>query len=471
MSVENTHLGAEKISELLKNCKSIFFIGVGGINMSSLAHISSKRGFRVGGSDRTMTDITNKLSSEGIEVFCGHSARNVDNYDAVVYTVAISPDNPEYARAIELGLPTISRADYLGYVMTGYKRRIGVSGMHGKSTCTSMCAEALIRGGADPTVLSGAELSIMNGAYTVGGEDNFLFEACEYMDSFLDFNPSVAVVLNIEMDHVDYFKSMEQIRSSYSRFADKTGKDGYAIYNCDDDDVIEALAEYGGNRITFGIDNVNADLCAENIVETNGRYSFDVIADGEFYIRIELSVTGRHNIYNALATVAVCRLCGLSKEKIIDGIKAFSGARRRMEYKGKLNGARIYDDYGHHPTEVATTLMGARGLVKDNCRLFCVFQPHTYSRTKALFDDFAGALSIADRAIIANIYAARETDTLGVSASLLAERIGESAAGDGELQKIADRLSSELKEGDVCVVMGAGDVYKLFGMIDLLGEE
>ena len=221
MATENTHLGALRIGEALKNCKSIFFIGIGGINMSSLAHITRKRGYRVGGSDRSESTLTRRLCQEGIEVFYTHNEKNIESYDAVVYTVAISPDNPEYKRAKERGIPCISRADYLGYVMTGYKNRIGVSGMHGKSTCTSMCAYALIEGEADPTVLSGAELSIMNGAYRVGGEDIFLFEACEYMDSFLDFYPTVAVVLNIEMDHVDYFKSMEHIRSSYGRFYGK----------------------------------------------------------------------------------------------------------------------------------------------------------------------------------------------------------------------------------------------------------
>ena len=224
MSTPNTHYGAEKIGRMLSGCKSIFFIGIGGINMSSLAHISHLRGYRTGGSDRTETALTRSLADCGIEIFYSHDASHVAGYDAVVYTVAISPENPEYKAACERGIPCISRADYLGYVMTGYRRRIGVCGMHGKSTCTSMCALAFMEAGGDPTVISGAELAAMGGAYRIGGDENFIFEACEYMDSFLDFNPTVAVVLNIEMDHVDYFSSIEQIRRSFASFMALTGE-------------------------------------------------------------------------------------------------------------------------------------------------------------------------------------------------------------------------------------------------------
>lgn len=473
MSIENTHLGAERISEILSSSRSIFFIGIGGINMSSLAHISKKRGFLVGGSDRARSRLTDKLSDAGIEIYYGHSSDNVKGYDAVVYTVAISADNPEYVYAMANNIPCISRADYLGYIMMGYETRIGISGMHGKSSCTSMCAETFIRGGAEPTVLSGAELGIMNGAYTVGKDKLFVFEACEYMDSFLDFNPNVAVILNIEMDHVDYFKSMEQIRRSFARFADKTGKCGYAVYNCDDGEVISALADYDGNRITFGIKNESAAIRAVNVECIDGRYAFDVVADGEMYCHIRLSVTGYHNIYNALATVAVCRLCGLDREKTVTGLEGFHGAARRMEFKGTVRGCSIYDDYGHHPTEVKTTLMGARGLARSGGRLMCVFQPHTYSRTAALFNDFCEALSVADKVFLADIYAARETDTLGVSSELLASEIGEKARAGNDLSTLVEMLNDELTANDVVVVMGAGDIYKIFDIMnfDTEGEK
>lgn len=466
MATENTHLGAECIGQALENCRSIFFIGIGGINMSSLAHISKKRGYKVGGSDRARSALTDRLSGEGIEIFYEHNEKNLDGYDAVVYTVAISADNPEYLRAVREGLLCVSRADYLGYIMTGYKRRIGVSGMHGKSTCTSMCAHTLIKGGVDPTVLSGAELPLMGGAYCVGGEENFLFEACEYMDSFLDFNPTVAVVLNIEMDHVDYFKSMEQIRRSYERFAALTGPCGYAVYNSDDSDVCQALGSYVGKRVSFAIDDETADLRAQNIVGENERYSFDVVERGETVCHICLSVTGRHNVYNALAAVAVCRLCGLDREAIERGLSDFSGAARRMELKGHINGAPIYDDYGHHPTEVETTLKGAVGTRAQDGRLFCLFQPHTYSRTQALLEDFAKALRVADRVLVADIYAARETDTRGMSADLLAERIGDRAVSCGAFSEAADILTAELCASDSAVVMGAGDIYKVFDHLE-----
>ncbi len=467
MSTENTHFGAYEIGKMLANAGSIYFIGIGGINMSSLAHISFLRGYRVGGSDRCVTPITESLARAGITVNYSHDAANIAGYDAVVYTVAISPDNPEYAEAKRRGIPCISRADYLGYVMTGYRRRIGISGMHGKSTCTSMCALTFLNAGADPTVLSGAELDAIGGAYRVGGGENFIFEACEYMDSFLDFNPTVAVILNIEMDHVDYFHSMEQIRSSYRRFADITGDDGYAVVNADNSDVMKALGGYRGHLLTFGI-HEGSVFRAVNIKETNGRYSFDIIMYGNKFCHVDLSVPGYHNVYNALACAAAAYICGLSPESISQGLHKFCGARRRMEPKGKLNGADVYDDYGHHPTEVATTLSGAKKLSAG--KLWCVFQPHTYSRTKAMFGDFVKALSVADAVLTVDIYAARETDNLGVSSALLSEAIGEKSIYCDSLSKAAAVLTSQIRADDTVVVMGAGDVYKIFDELRLEKE-
>ncbi len=462
MATENTHFGAGKIGQMLRGAKRLFFIGIGGINMSSLADVSHSLGYEVGGSDRTSTALTESLMRKGIRVYYGHDSANVSGYDAVIYTVAISPDNPEYMAAKERGLPCISRADYLGYLMMGYGRRIGVSGMHGKSSCTSMCAHALIVAGADPTVLSGAPLSTMGGAYRVGGEENFLFEACEYMDSFLDFNPTVAVILNVEMDHVDYFHSMEQIYGSFGRYAALTGEQGCCIYNADDKETAKCLYGYSGERITFGIDTPDATYRAINLAEEKGCYSFELWRRGEPFTQIALNVTGYHHIYNALATAAVCDRCGLSAQEIANGLATFSGAGRRMERKGSLNGAPVYDDYGHHPTEIRTTLRGARGLVSEGGRLFCVYQPHTYSRTYALFDDFAKALKEADRVILTDIYAARETDTCGVSSELLAKATGVRATACHSFSDVADLLGSEVSAADAVVIMGAGDVYKIF---------
>ncbi len=462
MSTPNTHFGAKAISELLKNCKSIYFIGIGGINMSSLAHISAKRGFSVGGSDRVASALTAKLENCGIKINYCHAAENIRGYDAAVYTVAISPDNPEYAEAHRLGIPCISRADFLGYVMTAYKRRIGISGMHGKSTCTSMCATTFIGAGVSPTVLSGAELSLMDGAYTVGDGDDFIFESCEYMDSFLDFNPSIAVILNVEIDHVDYFHSIEQIRESFSKYLALTGEDGYAVINADDENVMLSAKGYRGHKISFAIESA-ADMRAVKILCKGGKYSFDIEKKGELFCHVDLSVTGYHNIYNALACAAAADICGISPEDISLGLGAFCGAKRRMEYKGNLFGAELYDDYGHHPTEVLTTLNGAKGLAKN--RLICLFQPHTYSRTKELFDGFAAAFEAADKVFVSDIYAARETDDGSVSSRMLAEAIGTKAVYSGDISSSAKMLREELSEGDALVVMGAGDIYKVFDLL------
>lgn len=464
MSIENTHYGAKKIKELLKDRKSIYFIGIGGINMSSLAHITQVNGYRTGGSDRVATALTAKIEAAGIEVNYNHEAANVEGYDAVVYTVAISADNPEYVRAGELGLPRISRADYLGYIMTEYSRRIGISGMHGKSTCTSMCAEMLLHSKKEPTVLSGAELKSVGAAYYIGGNENFVFEACEYMDSFLDFNPNIAVVLNIEMDHVDYFKSMEQIRASFGKFMSIAGEGGVAVINADDDNVLEAAKNYNGSVISFGVNNPDASLKAENISSDQGRYSFDAIFEGKHYARVSLSVSGYHNVYNALAAVAVGMICGLSKEEIVDGIASFVGVCRRMDLKGRFDGAYIYDDYGHHPTEIKATLAGAREMTDK--KLVCVYQPHTYSRTAALFDEFVEALKNCDKVILAPIYAAREINESGVSSDQLANRIGEKATAAKDFEDAAAQLCGCISDGDVAVVMGAGDIYKVFDYID-----
>ena len=469
MSVANTHHGAFRIERMIQNSqkRSIFFVGIGGINMSSLAHISLVRGMKVGGSDRTRSALTDRLSAEGIDIFYSHDASNIEGYDILVYTVAISEDNPEYVAARRKGIPCISRADYMGYLMTGYERRIGISGMHGKSTCTSMCAEALMLANTDPTILSGAELASMKGAYRVGGEEYFLFEACEYMDSFLDFNPTISVILNIEMDHVDYFKSMEHIKQSYLSFARLSGRQGICVANMDSRNVREALSEYEGTVVWFGLGNDRADFRAVNIIQSRGCYGFDILAFGEYLCSVQLKVGGYHNIYNALATAAALTASGINGEDIKRGLEAFTGASRRMEYKGEMNGARVFDDYGHHPTEVRATLAGARDMTEGEGRLFCVFQSHTYSRTAALLDEFAEALNIADRVVITDIYAARETDTKGITPELFAERIGEKAVACPAFYKAAEVLRKELRAGDIAIVMGAGDVWHTFDFLDL----
>ncbi|MBE6600257.1 MAG: UDP-N-acetylmuramate--L-alanine ligase [Ruminococcaceae bacterium] len=463
MSIVNTHFGAEGIDRLLCGCKKIFFIGIGGVSMSSLAHISRLRGFSVEGSDRSPSKITKKLCENGIKVHIGHEAENVSGCDAVVYTLAIGEDNPEYVEAKRLGIPAISRADYLGYIMTGFARRLGVSGMHGKSSCTGMCAAVFMAAGADPTVVSGASYPAMGGFYRIGGHGNFIFEACEYKDSFLDFNPTDVIILNAELEHVDYFADLDAVISSFAKFAALTGENGNVIANADDENVLAALRKYNGNVITYGYSE-NSDFKAENIDMSNGRAAFDIYKNGEYLCSVALRVPGRHNIMNALAVSAAADLYGLSAEAIGRGLSEFCGIKRRMEYRGKLSGAEVFDDYGHHPTEITATLEGARALTKK--RLVCAFQSHTYSRTKALFDDFVAALTLADEVLLAPIYAAREANDPEVSSERLAAAIGKKATAYESTESLVAALSEKLEVGDLLVIMGAGDIDRACEMIE-----
>ncbi|MBE6601663.1 MAG: UDP-N-acetylmuramate--L-alanine ligase [Ruminococcaceae bacterium] len=468
MSVENTHFGPEAIACAMRSADSIFFIGIGGISMAALAELSVAKGLRVGGSDRHTSALTDRLQKKGVCVFEGHRKDRVADYDAVVYTVAIGEDNPEYLEAKRLKKPLFSRADYLGYLMTEFERRIGISGMHGKTTCTAMCADILLAA-ADPTVMCGAQLASLDGSPCRIGKarSHFLFEACEYMDSFLDFNPSLAVILNIGLDHVDYFHSMEQIRASFLRFAERTASasDGCVLYNADDAETVKALEPFGGKKIGFSVDG-NATLCARNVVQDGGRISFDFCREGSVLTRLELQSTGRHNVYNALAAASAAYLCGISTDAIQKGLAAFRGAGRRMERKGTLPcGAVVYDDYGHHPDEIKATLAGAREM--GFSRVLCAYQPHTYSRTAGLLEEFSRAFSDADRVYLADVYAAREENVYGVTSEDLAARIGEKAAYCGSLERLSEALLHDARNGDLVIVMGAGDIYKTFSLLGL----
>lgn len=472
MSTPNTHFGASAIGEIMKNCegKTVFFLGAGGIMMSSLALMTAREGFSVRGSDRTRSALTERLEAAGVEMFYSHGEENLgEDCGAVVYTVAVSPDNPEYARAQRERIPCISRADYLGYVMTEYKNRVGVAGMHGKSSCTSMCAQIFLCAAeegesVDPTVVSGATYAPMGGAYHLGEKEHFIFEACEYMDSFLDFNPNVAILLNEEMEHVDYFKSIEQIRESFTKYASLVGRAGFVIYNADDENTVLSVEKVEAYRIGFGLTDA-AMVRATNIDLDRFPIEFDVEVEGEQFVHVALPAFGLHSVYNALAATAAALTCGVSKETIGKGLAAFKGAGRRMEYKGLLSGALVYDDYGHHPTEVAATLKGAKSACRG--RLICVFQPHTYSRTAALAEQFKTAFAEADRVILADIYAAREENVYGISSEKLAETVGEKASYGGDLDSIAETVKKIAKEDDMIIVMGAGDIFKLFPKLGL----
>ena len=330
-----------------------------------------------------------------------------------------------------------------------------------------MCAETFMLAGTDPTVLSGAELTSMGGAYRVGMSEHFIFEACEYMDSFLDFNPSIAVILNIELDHVDYFKSITQVRRSFADYAAITGADGFAVVNGDDENVRLAMAGYVGTPVTFGLSE-GCDYTAQNIEYISGMASFDIYFRDVFAAHVNLSVPGRHNIYNALAAFAAAMLCGLDPDAVAEGLSHYLGAGRRMEYKGKWQDVDVYDDYAHHPTEISVTLRGFRDMGFG--RIFCIYQPHTYSRTAALWDDFISALSEANRVLLVDIYAARENDNLGVSSLKLAREIGNKATYCANFDEALAVLAAEARPGDAIVVMGAGNVYRIFSPMGLANE-
>ncbi len=446
---------------LPEGAESVFFIGICGISMSSLASITHTHGIKVGGSDTNDGEMAEKLRSEGIEIFIGHSADNLKGYDSIVYTAAIAEDNPELVYAREHGLPCINRADYLGKLMLAYTNKIGVAGMHGKSSVTGMIAHVFIESGREPTVLNGANTAELDGnAYRIGQNDGFIFEACEYKDSFLSFYPDTAVLLNLEMDHVDYFHSLEQIKQSFAKYADKA----HTVVACGNDaDLMDAVKNYKGRLITYGVNDESLDFYGYDIKENEYGYdTFKIGHKGEELCRVELSVPGEHNVVNAIAAIVVGGLHGIDAKTAAESMLTFKGVNRRNEYKGEKNGVVIYDDYAHHPSEIKASLHGLKKLCKG--KLWCIYQPHTYSRTAGLFDEFCESFGEADHLIFAEIYAAREQNTFGISSKDLANKIDGALYLDS-FEKIVHYVKQNVKKGDLVVSMGAGDVFKVHQLL------
>lgn len=455
-------MNIDELDKLFERSKVLRFIGIGGISMSSLAMIAKDRGFTVTGYDRSRSNMTEKLEDAGIEIDYQPSPGKVDAADAVIYTAAMHPDHPEMARAAATGKPLVKRAEFLGYIMQRYSNRIGVAGMHGKSTTTSMLSQIFIESAVDPTVVNGAELNVLEGgAYRVGSDRHFIFEACEYTDSFLSFLPTIAVVLNIDRDHVDYFLSIEQTIESFSRYMALAP---VAIVNWDDARVRVASADYKGKLIRAGIESRDVDYRAINVSFDRGFGEFEVEKHGKILGSVKLGVPGSHSVLDALIAAAASDVSGIDFESIARGLHDFKGAHRRMERIGSMRGIEIMDDYAHHPSEIQTTLAGVakRGYNK----VWCVFQPHTYSRTAGLFDEFSRAFDDADTVIFADIYSARETNTFGVSSEGLAKAVGEHALYFPTFEQIADYLRENAREGDLILTMGAGDVYKIGQMLN-----
>ena len=438
----------------------IHFIGIGGISMSGLAEILLEENFRISGSDAKASPLTRTLEERGAVIYYGQRAANIkDDVDVVVYTAAIHPDNPEFACAKEKGLPMLTRAELLGQIMRNYDTPIAISGTHGKTTTTSMVSHILLAGDCDPTISVGGILPAIHGNIRVGNSETFVTEACEYTNSFLSFFPKISVILNMDADHLDFFKDIDDIRHSFRKFAELLPSDGTLIINADTPEYETITRGLPCHVLTYGLEH-EADYTAADITwDKYGHPSFSVLFQGKKIGSYYLRVPGIHNVSNALAAIAVGRLLELPDEVIVKGLGSFTGTDRRFQYKGEIGGVTIIDDYAHHPTEIEATLHAAKNYPHQ--KLWCVFQPHTYSRTYALFDDFAKVLSVCDHVIVADIYAAREKDTGLVSSKQLAEKIasyGTDAFYLPSFMDIENYLLKNCKKNDLLITMGAGNV-------------
>lgn len=441
---------------------SVHFIGIGGISMSGLAEILLKEGFRVSGSDARESALTKSLEDKGVQVFYGQSASNIiPPLDLVVYTAAIQEDNPELTEARNQQIPCMSRADLLGQIMKNYEMPIAISGTHGKTTTTSMISEILMQQKLDPTLSVGGILKSIQGNIRIGSSPYFVTEACEYTNSFLSFFPKIAIILNIEEDHMDFFHDIDDIRNSFRLFAERLPADGTLIINSDIPSMETVTNGLSCRIITVG-SSPDADYSARNIrYDELARPTYTLSHKG-VETEISLGVTGAHNVYNSLAAIALADLLSIPLVETGKALLSFSGTDRRFEYKGSLAGVTIIDDYAHHPTEIAATLKAAANY--PHRKIWCVFQPHTYTRTHAFLKDFAVSLSGADHVVLADIYAAREKNTLGItSRDLLAEleKLGTSACYFPNFDEIENFLLENCEPGDLLITMGAGDIVKL----------
>ena len=445
---------------------AIHFIGIGGISMSGLAEILLQRGFRVSGSDAKESDLTRLLTQKGATVFYGQRSSNIaDDLDVVVYTAAIHPDNPELCAAREKNIPCLSRAQLLGEIMQNYETPVAISGTHGKTTTTSMLSSILLQMDSDPTLSIGGILQSIGGNIRIGQSELFVTEACEYTNSFLSFYPKISTILNIDADHLDFFKDIDDIRHSFRLFSELLPKDGTLVINGDIPNVSEITDGLECNVLTYGyndsFDVYAKDVCFDELARPS--YTFHMKKeDGELTFPVTLGVTGDHNVSNSLAAIAIACLLGGQTEDIQKGVLSFSGTDRRFQYKGMLGKTTVIDDYAHHPTEITATLETAAKYPHKTT--WCVFQPHTYTRTKALLPEFAQALSLADHVVLADIYAARETDTLGISSKTLQaeiQKLGGCCEYFSSFDAIENFLLEKCEPDDLLITMGAGDVFKI----------
>lgn len=441
---------------MLKPGSHVHMIGIGGISMSALAHMLMDFGYRVSGSDAKASNLTDDLEAAGAIIQIGQCAENIDAPDLVCYTAAISNENPELIKARTLDIPVIERAELLGALMDLYEYPIAIAGTHGKTTTTSMMALVLLAAETDPTILVGGELAQIGGNFRLGKKQYLPFEACEYVESFLHFRPFLSIITNVEEDHLDYFSDINHIISSFQKFARLTSPSGCIIVCSDDKNVCRVVQNVEKNVVSYGIKNSEADYQAANIrLDGKGCASFTVLHHGEPLTEVSLSVAGEHNILNALAVTAASEFLGIPMEAVQKGLNDFGGTKRRFEHIGKVNGCDIVDDYAHHPTEIKATLHAARSMGYQ--RIWTVFQPHTYSRTKHLLEEFAKVLPLSDKVMIADVYPAREKYDGTIHSCDLAMKIP-GAIYMSDKNAIARYLKEHVREGDLLITMGAGDV-------------
>lgn len=443
---------------------NLHFTGIGGISMSALAEIMISRGFTVTGSDSHESKITDHLESLGAKIFYNQVAGNISSdIDVLIYTAAIKQDNPELVKAKELGIPLLTRAKFLGQIMLNYPMAIGVSGTHGKTTTTSMLSQIMLEGNTDPTILVGGIMPAIHGNTRVGHSDKLITEACEYTNSFLSFKPNMAIILNVAADHLDFFKDLDDIRHSFRKFAELVPNDGFLVINSDIDNLEYFTDGLKCKVITVGSDPAKSDYSATNIeFDQFAKGSYDLVVNGEKSFHVALNVTGEHNIYNSLAAIAAAHAMGISDENIKAGLTQYGGTDRRFQYKGKVGDVTIIDDYAHHPDEITATIKTAKHY--PHKKMWVVFQPHTYSRTKSLLPEFGKALKEADAVVLADIYAAREKDTLGVSSLDVKkeiEKYGTEVHYYPSFSEIENFLLESCSPGDLLITMGAGDVVKI----------
>ena len=453
---------ALSIKPYIENKETIHLIGIGGVSMNSLATLLLSKGVPVTGSDRQPSEITARLEAHGAKITYAHKAENVEGASLIVRTAAVHDDNPEVMRARELGIPVMERAEAGGHLMRDYDNVVCLAGTHGKTTSTSMLTLMTMEGGLDPTVMVGSHLPAIDGTLRIGGKGCFVAESCEYCNSFLKFAPTVAVVLNVEEDHLDFFKDLDDIVHSFRAFVELTPMNGLVVVNADDENAMRCVDGLNRRVRSFGLGE-GADVRAVNIRDENGYYRFTVLVDGAVYANVELSVPGRHNMLNALACCAAAEFLGVAGDAAERGLNRFTGSSRRFQKIGRMaSGATVVDDYAHHPNEMRATLTAAKEMGYD--RILCAFQSHTYTRTKALFGDFVEALGLCDQAVLAPIYAAREQNTVGISSHDLAREVPGAIALDS-FEEIAAYLREQAGPNDLVLTMGAGNINEVGPML------